>query len=213
MNCRELQQQLERAVERRLSPPFDDWRDHLNRCESCRKLCADHQLLERAVGEWSGIETAPDLSDRVLASLENHDNVSPAGAHHPPERAGLFFLFATIAAVILVVIVMQNRDVPDEPNVMVKTDIHTPPPEEVPEVDMQRVLDETRSAYESLLGQAQSTITPLKKAVVTDNNLSPAPENIEKPERRLIPRELEPLRTEMTQSFGFLTALLPETGT
>lgn len=206
MNCDDLQRQLEHAVENREPFPFEDWREHLDQCESCRRLCADHQLLERAVEEWSGVKQAPDLSEQILAILEEDDDVRETAPNKSPRRSGIWFVIASVAAAVLVVIGLQNRDEPDVSTTFVNTSTLDDGSEE-PDVDMDEILVDTKKAYDSLLGRAQSTVTSLKPPVTVT---TPPTDVVPEEQKSLFPEELKPLQSELTQSFGFLTALIPE---
>lgn len=223
MNCNDLQQQLETAVENRESFALDHWREHLENCEGCRRLCADYQLLERAVTEWSGIDQSPDFSDQILAILDDDSDLPQVIPKQTSKGVRIFPLIAALAAAVLIVIGFRARETPDEPTSLVNAFLpkgeSSPGPLEEPGVDMDQILSDTRNAYASLLGRAQSSMTPLRAAVSTDGlnssfvdepqKASPNPQNPEP----LLSEELKPLQAELTQSFGFLTAFIPEPGT
>jgi len=165
-------------------------------------------LLERAVEEWSGVKQTPDLSEQILAILEEDDDVRETAPNKSPRRSGIWFVIASVAATVLVVIGLQNRD-KDEPDVST-TFVNTSTPDdgsEGPDVDMDEILVDTKKAYDSLLGRAQSTVTSLKPPVTVT---TPPTDVVSEEQKSLFPEELKPLQSELTQSFGFLTALIPE---
>lgn len=223
MNCNDLQQQLETAVENRESLALEHWREHLEDCEECRRLCADYQLLERAVTEWSGIDESPDFSDQILAILDDDPDLPQVIPKQTSKGGGIFPLILALAAAVLIVIGFRAHEIPDEPtslvNVILPEGESSPGSLEEPGVDMDQILLDTRNAYASLLGRAQSSMTPLRTAVSTHelkSSLVDKPQkaspNTSNPEP-LLSEELKPLQTELTQSFGFLTAFIPEPGT
>lgn len=213
MKCNELKQHLEQSVEGRNPLSLNDWRDHLEQCDDCRKACEDHQLLDHAVEEWVNFDETPDLTDQIMAALEGDEIPRPA---LPGQRfTGSRFIPILATAVVVLFLFFNLRTVQqvDPPTSFVNgPPVSQSELESAENVNLDRVLLETRNAYGSLLGQAQSTIGPLK-TVLTDSEQESPPLVGESPRTaitQIVPAELDPLKAELAQSFGFLSSLLPE---
>ncbi|MDG2389656.1 MAG: hypothetical protein P8M30_10095 [Planctomycetaceae bacterium] len=215
MNCDELKHQLEAAVEARTPLPIIHWREHLGKCDACRSACEDHQLLDHAVEEWTSFEDSPDLTEQILAILDGDEPPKFSTQRLGRSRIPLITVLATSVVVLIVLFNKPKATQDDSPTMLVNgpavNENHLVTSESV---DLEQVILETRNAYESLLGQAQSTIAPLKAAIADPKHeqLATHDQSLQGGHLQFVPAELEPLKEEFTQSVGFLTALFPERG-
>ena len=214
MNCNELKQQLEAAVEARTPLPLNGWREHLEKCEACRRACEDHQLLDHAVEEWTSFEDTPDLTEQILALLDGDDLPKSSTQSMSLSRIPLITILATSVAILFIILFNKpNGSQDDSPTMLVNGSAVSQDDLRASEkVDLEQVILETRNAYGSLLGEAQSTMAPLKTAIAEPESLATDNHSAGSERLSFVPAELQPLKEEFTQSVSFLTALFPETG-
>jgi len=214
MNCDDFQRELQAAVESRSPLPIEKWRDHLNACVSCRRRCEDHHLLDRAVQEWSQLESYPDLTESVLVDLKSPSSDSKLPKHRPTR---VISLLAICSAMLLLAFLMQDGgDVPIANSPSGPSSRQNPlepsRPKLPADVNLDRLLVETRGSYGSLVQEAQLSLQPLTQ-FVGEIEFKPVPAEdapTSKPMQSYLPAELDPLKEELSQSFGFLAALMPD---
>jgi len=218
MNCEDFRRELEFAVENHVSPDLSEAREHLKHCRQCRRLCEDYDIIERAVAEWVDVDDAPDLSGRVLAVLASGQESEP-----PPQTAGSssrivsVLVGLSVVALVFLVAFFLNRNPGQNPANVAKTPSDSATEEvggpqfEPPEpVEMDRVLSDTRAAYESLVSQMTGPFEPLQdegaSGAVKDEKTGSPGENPGNSSNS-VPPQLAGLQSEVMKPLGFLTAV------
>ena len=231
MNCEDFKHELETSIESRVVPDFSEAREHLKHCEHCRALSEEYHIIERAVEEWIAVDEAPDLSGRVLASLSNDRKLQRSSQPaSPPSRMIPLLVGLSLVALLFLGFflagmsqngsseITQNPELPDgqglvTPPLVGPPSADDPIPETMPENEMERVMLDTRAAYESLVHQVTEPFEPLKEVVPAS---VPDVENTDRPGEEVpeksfssVPRQLAGLQSGFRKSLGFLTAAFP----
>jgi hypothetical protein len=219
MNCEDFRRELETAVENRVTPDFSESREHLKHCKRCRALWEDFDIIERAVAEWGAVdEDAPDLSGRVLAVLANDREAGrplPARGSRPrivPVLVGLSVVALLFLAFYLSRNPDQNRTELVNTPTELEDELNTPQFEEREPVEMERVVSDTRAAYESLINQVTGPFEPLKNEMSPGNSGDEDRDRPEEPQEkspRSVPPQFAELQSEVVKPLGFLTAVFP----
>lgn len=219
MNCEEFRRGLETAIENRVIPDFTEGREHLKHCPRCRALSEDYHIIERAVEEWAVVDESPDLSGRVLAMLSNDGDLP-----RPPQSDASYSQFvpvlvglSAVAALFLIVYLTQGLDQHQEtitqslPELEYQTD--GPPPLEIEyDIEMERVIGDTKAAYNSFVDNVKEPFEPLTDAVtggIADSEGALPPERAPQDPVNPLPKELVVFNDELNTSLGFLRKVFP----
>ncbi|MEW4488043.1 hypothetical protein AB1L42_08155 [Thalassoglobus sp. JC818] len=82
-NCEQFRRTLEKAIEERASLPAGI-EEHLENCNTaeCQELWEDHLLLERAIAEWRDLPVSIDMSDAIVAALNEESSTGELNSTH-----------------------------------------------------------------------------------------------------------------------------------
>lgn len=100
LNCNEFEAELNRSVETRTGPN-DRLRAHAASCAACGERWKEHQMLERAIGEWNAATPAADLTDRVVAGWRSYVATAVVPPQQAPARPARGVLAVATASVVL----------------------------------------------------------------------------------------------------------------
>ena len=87
MNCQEIREQLDSALDNQVGVSAQAGVDrnaelvaHVESCADCRVLYEEHLLIESALAVWTPRRPEVDLSDRVIEAARQEDLISSSGS-------------------------------------------------------------------------------------------------------------------------------------
>lgn len=219
MNCEEFRRGLETAIENRVAPDFTEGREHIKHCPLCRTLSEDYHIIERAFEEWAVVDESPDLSGRVLAMLSNDGDLprpvqsDASYSRFAPVLVGL----SAVAALFLIVYLTQGLDQHQAAITQSLPELEHqtggPPPLEIEhDIEMERVIGDTKAAYNSFIHNVKEPFEPFTDVApegIDDPEGSLSPERAPQDPVNPLPKELVVFNDELNMSLGFLRKVFP----